>query len=238
MTPTHLYNFLKRQAARGIVLDPFVRKPDDRAGIYMIYCHANHKCYIGSATVITDRWWFHRRDLKSGKHGSPPLMEAWRMYGGEKFEFLVIEFLPPAATQEELVASENLWLMGIATISPRLVFNTEIPAKIGRGKGWTYKHTEAAKEKIRQSKLGKPGHIPSAETRALMSSASKGRKHTEASKMKNVYGSATRMTDETVIEMRRLYAEGWTQTALGIKYGMKQGCIYGIVRRRSWKHLP
>lgn len=47
-----------------------------------------------------------------------------------------------------------------------------------------------------------------------------------------------RLTAEQVIEIRRLYAGGATQTELGARFGMRQNKISDIVLCRVWKHLP
>jgi hypothetical protein len=48
---------------------------------------------------------------------------------------------------------------------------------------------------------------------------------------------AAKWTDEKVIEIRRLYEEGWTLKEIGVKFGVWFSTISGIVRRKSWRHV-
>jgi len=49
---------------------------------------------------------------------------------------------------------------------------------------------------------------------------------------------AAKLSNDTVIEMRRLYSDGHTQKALAQKYGIGQGLVSRVVRRKSWEHVP
>ncbi len=49
----------------------------------------------------------------------------------------------------------------------------------------------------------------------------------------------SKLTDEDVIEIRRLYATGeHTQRELGDRFGVDRATIGLIVRRETWKHVP
>lgn len=55
------------------------------------------------------------------------------------------------------------------------------------------------------------------------------------------YGEAnykTKLAAKDVTEIRRLYAAGWTQAAIGARYGMPQNSISNITLRRTWAHVP
>ena len=45
------------------------------------------------------------------------------------------------------------------------------------------------------------------------------------------------LTDEQVIEIRRLYKEGMTQKELSVKYNVGWSTIHNIVFNLTWKHL-
>jgi hypothetical protein len=47
-----------------------------------------------------------------------------------------------------------------------------------------------------------------------------------------------KLTDDLVIEIRARYAAGETQIALGQSFGVHNGTISSIVRRKTWQHLP
>ena len=49
---------------------------------------------------------------------------------------------------------------------------------------------------------------------------------------------ASKLTESTVAEMRFLWATGqYRQSDLGALYGVKERCVYEVVKRRSWKHV-
>jgi hypothetical protein len=50
------------------------------------------------------------------------------------------------------------------------------------------------------------------------------------------YGA--KLTEDNVREIRRLYATGnFTQAGLASRFGIRQGSVSVIVRRRTWKHV-
>lgn len=49
--------------------------------------------------------------------------------------------------------------------------------------------------------------------------------------------SQAKLTEESVIEIRRRYSRGETQTALGKEYGVSQVAISVAVLRKGWKHI-
>ena len=51
--------------------------------------------------------------------------------------------------------------------------------------------------------------------------------------------NGSRLTDEQVLEIRRLFAQGdASQHQLGRSFGVSQATISHIVNRIAWKHLP
>lgn len=69
-------------------------------GIYSI-CHvASGKRYIGASGDITRRWARHRNLLRSNKHHSRQLQNAWNKRGESAFEFSVLEYCDGAKLQE------------------------------------------------------------------------------------------------------------------------------------------
>jgi hypothetical protein len=51
-------------------------------------------------------------------------------------------------------------------------------------------------------------------------------------------GRNPKLTPATVIEMRRLFGEGVSQSDLGRRYGFSLSTVWKVVRRSSWRHLP
>jgi len=48
---------------------------------------------------------------------------------------------------------------------------------------------------------------------------------------------SAKLTEVEIVEIRKLYAEGRTQRALGAKFGVSHPTIHGIVLRKTWKHV-
>jgi group I intron endonuclease len=64
---------------------------DKISGIYKIINKVNGKYYIGSSYRICVRWNRHKNLLFKNKHENEHLQRAWNKYGGENFEFVIIE---------------------------------------------------------------------------------------------------------------------------------------------------
>lgn len=64
-------------------------------GVYKITNMINDKFYIGSSNNINNRWRQHKGALNEGTHGNPYLQNAWNKYGGENFQFEILEECAP-----------------------------------------------------------------------------------------------------------------------------------------------
>lgn len=67
---------------------------DDRepiTGIYCIESIRDRKKYVGMSKDIHMRWAQHRADLRGNIHHNANLQESWNRFGGENFEFVVLE---------------------------------------------------------------------------------------------------------------------------------------------------
>lgn len=62
-------------------------------GIYAIKNKINNKFYIGISIDIKRRWLTHVRDFNKQQHYNEYLQNAWHKYGGENFEFIILEQL-------------------------------------------------------------------------------------------------------------------------------------------------
>lgn len=60
-------------------------------GVYKITNTVNGKFYIGSSNNIKNRWRQHKSSLNDGNHGNVHLQNAWNKYGGQNFEFEILE---------------------------------------------------------------------------------------------------------------------------------------------------
>lgn len=95
------------------------------AGIYVIYCVADGKAYVGEAKALRDRLRRHAADLRRGVHGNEHLQRAWLRHGPGAFVIGVLEKLSADTDEAGRVARENAWLQQV----PRdMLFNLEVPA--------------------------------------------------------------------------------------------------------------
>jgi len=78
-----------------------------KSGVYAITNVKSNKVYIGSTNNFTTRWSDHKRNLHTGKHVNPHLQYSWDSYGGEMFEFSILECVD---NLDKLVDVEQLWM--------------------------------------------------------------------------------------------------------------------------------
>lgn len=76
------------------------------SGIYGIHNLVNDKWYVGQAANIRMRWNAHRSLLSRGARDSIHLLRAWKKYGADAFEWVILEECPV----EELDQKEIEWI--------------------------------------------------------------------------------------------------------------------------------
>jgi group I intron endonuclease len=77
------------------------------SGVYCIENLITHKRYIGSSTKLYTRFKHHKYCLDAGRHANPHLQNAWNEYGDERFEFKIIELIPPKKLVERSQRDNN-----------------------------------------------------------------------------------------------------------------------------------
>jgi group I intron endonuclease len=135
--------------------------------------------YVGSAINMHKRWLLHLHLLRSGKHHSPHLQNAWNLYGEAAFRFMVIQVI--WEKQDRLKAEQNY----LDTLRPG--YNIAPKATSCEGIKRTPEHIAAIKkagaEPERRAKFLAMARSPkSVEHRAAISAAHQGKKHSEASR--------------------------------------------------------
>jgi len=136
------------------------------SAIYAIRNLVNGFLYVGSAVNFTKRWEEHRRSLRANRHENARLQNAWQKYGEVAFEFSILERVPDAAG---LIVREQFWLDETKAADRDRGYN--IYAVAGSPLGM--KHTPEAREKMSAAQRRRAP--PSADTRAKISAAHKGR---------------------------------------------------------------
>lgn len=155
-----------------------------RTGVYVIRNKRNGKQYVGSAAIsFRERWAYHRRDLRSGRHHSRHLQSAFNKDGEESFEFSVVLVCAP----HDCVMYEQMVMDHFKSANDKFGYNISPTA----GSPLGVKHSAETRAKVTARQTGRPqspetiakraasqiGRKYSAETLAKMSAAKKGRKH-------------------------------------------------------------
>lgn len=135
-----------------------------RSGIYQIRNAANGKSYIGSAINIRKRWREHRKALLKQSHHSSTLQRAWDKYGADAFVFEILRFV---TRKENLIRVEQHYLDRFRSADKKIGYNISPTA----GSCLGVVRTPETKAKLSAANKGKK-HSP--ESRAKMSAARKG----------------------------------------------------------------
>src|SRR4030067_118309 len=150
-------------------------------GIYAIKHIGSGRMYIGCSVNIEQRWRQHLHKLRSERHPTQKLQNAWTKHGETMFEFIVLE----SCHEYEMIAVEQ------RQIDDSECFGSgyNISAVAGRERAGM-KHTQEAIDRMSSAHLGKvisskhkaklseafKGRVFSKETRAKISAAKTGKK--------------------------------------------------------------
>ncbi len=116
-------------------------------GLYFITNLVNQKTYVGSATNIKQRWSKHKHDLTHNIHNNKHLQAAWNAYGAENFIFEIAELIEKSL----LITTEQLYL-DIIKLMPYRYYNVATTALSG---AIGLKHTTESKQKMSLAKKGR-----------------------------------------------------------------------------------
>ena len=155
---------------------------EDVRGVYYILNMINNKIYIGSSIHVNKRFHEHKSALNNGTHYNGHLQNAWNMYGGNNFEFKIIEEIN--GDYNDLLNAEQKWIDYYKSYDRDRGYNISAYA---RGSGG-YIVSEETKKKISISHTGKRH---SEKTKQMLSEQRKGelnnfygKKHTEEARKK------------------------------------------------------
>jgi group I intron endonuclease len=129
------------------------------------------KQYIGQAALIARRWYTHKCELRAGRHHCKPLQHAWNKYGEERMEFIRLKLVE----RSELNAVEQAFL---TTIGRAGLYNTALFV-VGPLRG----HTFSAEHRAALSAAGR-GRKMSDRTKAALLAANLGAKRSDEYRVK------------------------------------------------------
>lgn len=136
------------------------------SGIYEIVNLANGKRYVGSSILVRKRWACHRRELRSGKHHSRHLQNAWLKHGEDSFSFRMLEAVPE---KEMLIKREQHYIDAL-----RPEYNCSPTAGSCLGHKWTADQRSRLSDSLRKNPSFK-GKKHSAGTIEVLSRIAKAR---------------------------------------------------------------
>lgn len=132
------------------------------SGIYRITNTVNGKIYVGLSVNIHQRWREHRKMLARGTHSNPHLQSSWQMYGRDAF---VIDILQVEPDRERRSLLEKHFIALMRSNDPALGYNLST--------GGDGDYLRSADTRARMSAAAK-GKVRSPETRARISAAKQG----------------------------------------------------------------
>lgn len=189
-----------------------IKKP----GIYKITNSANNKIYIGSAYNLSNRFSVHRYTLRNNKHKNKHLQAAWNKYGEQNFIFEIVELV----NIEILLAREQYWIDALTPFKKEIGYNI---AKIA-GNTAGIKASEETRKKQSESAKKRPKRKMSEEDLKKLKERYKGK-----------VPPWSKLTWDTVNDIRKMYDEGFTQGSIAEKYHIGSATVSEIVRNLIWK---
>lgn len=219
-------------------------------GVYLIEHLESGRRYVGSAVLLKKRWKEHLRQLTENRHHSRFLQRAWNKYGESAFRFSVILYCdkPNLLMYEQaLIDFYSPEYNSAPTAGSQLGFrhSPESRAKLSiaakRTRNFTgHKHTEETKRRISQSRIGKGGGPMSADRRAKIGAAHKGRVVTEEQRRKisaTLTGTSTgrgSLSEDQVREVRRLRESGLGKIRIGKSMGISIHAADAVIGRHAY----
>lgn len=147
---------------------------------------------MGSSANVNRRWRNHRRALERGNHHSRLLQGAWLKHGEHSFEFAVLETVE---CRKDLPAREQFWMGVLNAVDSG--FN--VCPYAGGGAGYV----PTAEQRAKMSAAGK-GRPKSLEHRAKIGDAHRGKSHTDETRAK--VGAASRARKRSPESLAKLSA--------------------------------
>lgn len=215
-----------------------------KSGIYEIACDTTGRRYVGSSINIAKRWAQHVTHLRQGRHHSRHMQRAWDKYGAEGFRFKKLLI----CSKENLLMYEQILLDAMKpefnsyfTAGSALgsVTRPETKEKLRIAMTGRYVSEETRARMRAARKLVGPLPPMSAETKAKLSAAHKGKPKFRSEQHKINLGLARRLfSNEQVESIRAEVLAGKSRTQCAIERGCSIALISNIVSGKSYQWVP
>lgn len=137
-----------------------------RSGVYLIYCHANQKAYVGSSLKVRSRLARHTYDLRHNQHANQHLQNAWNLYGEAEFSMGTLQPCDP----ENTLCVEQWWLD--IWMASGMAFNRQPNAKSAVGVRHSTEFRQACSRRMKSNPPFK-GRQHTDESKALIGAQAK-----------------------------------------------------------------
>jgi len=188
------------------------------SGIYCIEHIASGRRYVGSAVNIKHRWQTHLLHLRGGRHHSKFLQRCWDKYGEVAFSFRVVLLCDRRNLLWYEQALIDAWAPDYNSAPTAgsqlgLKMSDEAKAKMSlaakRTRNFTgHRHSEETKRRISEAKRGRIYGPQSAERRAKIGAAHKGRVITPEQRARISASLTGRKQDPEVVARRNASNRG------------------------------
>jgi len=208
-------------------------------GIYCIRNKMNGNIYIGGSINMQRRWYEHRSQLRRNKHPNPHLQNSWNKRGEDAYEFIPLMICPnewitkiEQLMLDELVPHYNVGnnakapRRGIRLTKKQRQILSEAHMGISNGP-----HGEDHKRKIGDSNRGK---VRSREFCRFLSESQVGKPKPQIRGERN---GQSKLTEKIILEIRKRYKDGETQSEIAKDYEVNAPYISMIVNRKRWGWL-
>lgn len=187
------------------------------SGVYQIIHRPTGRTYVGSSARIERRWSSHRSKMRCGTHESHLLQTLANTDGVESFVFSILELVPAPLLKER----EQHWIDALRAADPVHGLNRDPRSDTSRGR----KATAEQRAKIARAVRGRQH---SEETKRKLSVMRMGNQHAAGS---HYHG---KLTEDDVRQILHRAADGESRSDLATAFGVSDATIGRIVKRVIW----